>query len=251
MNGRRSCIATGVVIALVVYAAPVAADAQEPGWPSPIHDDQIFWKVFADHVEATISDDVAAVAWDVEGWIGTDFDRLWLKSEGGRAGEEGTDFDVQALYSRLVSPYWDLQVGVRYEQRFGGGLDDQRLHVVVGLEGLAPYWFELEPALFVSDDGDVSARVEASYDLLLTQRLIAQPDVEVNLAAQSVEEWGVGSGLEDVSLALRLRYEIRREVAPFVGVEWGQQFGETADLSRSRGESIRYLEALAGIRIWF
>lgn len=240
-----------LLIGSIFCSLPAGAMAQEPGWPSPIHDDQIFWKVFAEQVELVAAGDDTAVAWDIHGWLGTDFDRLWLKSEGRGAGAADNELELQALYSRLVSPFWDLQAGIRYERRFDAAADGQRFHAVVGLQGLAPYWFELEPALFVSDDGDVSARVEASYDLLLSQRLIVQPDLEVNLAVQAVEEWGVGSGLNDVSLALRARYEIRREFAPFFGVEWAQKFGETADLARARGESIRHLAALFGLRIWF
>lgn len=235
---------------LVACGMPSIAAAQEPGWPMPVHDDQLFWKVFAEQVELGAAADGVALDWDVHGWIGDDFDRLWLKSEGG-AGAGESELEMQALYSRLISPFWDFQAGVRYEQRFDGAPDDNRVHLVLGLHGLAPYWFELEPMLFVSDDGDVSARIEATYDLLLSQRLVLQPEIEINLAFQSVEAWGVGSGLNDVSVALRARYEIRREIAPFVGVGWAQTFGETADLARARGKGVRDLRALFGLRIWF
>ena len=175
-----------------------------------------------------------------------------MKSEGARTNRAGAgDFEVQALYSRLLTPYWDIQAGVRYDRQLGPGPNLQRAHLVIGFEGLAPYWWEMEPVLFISEDGDVSARVGASYDLLLTQRLILQPQVEVNLAASTVEEWGVGSGLGDVSVDLRLRYEIRRGFAPYLGVSWFQRFGATADLARNEGADVAELAILGGVRIWF
>ena len=136
----------------------------------------------------------------------------------------------------------------RIVRQLGSGPNLQRAHLVVGFEGLAPYWWEIEPVLFISENGDVSARLTASYDMLLTQRLILQPQVEINLAASTVEQWGVGSGLNDLSVDLRLRYEIRREFAPYLGVSWSQRFGETADLARSEGENIAELALLGGFQ---
>ena len=121
---------------------------------------------------------------------------------------------------------------------------------MVGLEGLAPYFFEVEPALFVSYKGDVSARFTGSYDLLLTQRLVAQPRLETNVAVQRVEDWGVGAGLNDIELGLRLRYEIRREIAPYVGVNWTQRYGAAADFARAEGGSASEANVVFGIRLW-
>lgn len=241
-----------VLVLLAVVAMPLPALAQQPGWPSPIHDEQIFWKVLAEQVEIAATGDGNAVVWDVQGWLGGDYNRLWMKSEGkgARGGHDG-DFELQALYGRLVSPFWDVQAGLRYERQLGPGPGLQRVHLVLGVQGLAPYWFELEPALFISDDGDISARIEASYDLLITQRLILQPDFEVDLAVQSVEEWGVGSGVNELALALRLRYELRRELAPYLGVEWSRLFGETAELAAAGGDEPRELAVLGGVRLWF
>lgn len=239
------------VVGLGVLLTPAPLLAQQPDWPLPIHDDMINWFVLFDQLEVTSLSDETPVTWDFQGWVGGDYNRLWMKSEGEvptRGG--GGDFEVQALYSRLIAPFWDFQAGVRYDQQLGrGGLS--RAHLVVGLEGLAPYWFEVEPAVFISQDGDVSARLTASYDMLLTQRLILQPEIEMNLAAQTVEEWGVGSGLTDLSAELRLRYEFRREFAPYVGASWFERFGETADLARSTGDRVVELTVLAGFRIWF
>ncbi len=239
-------------LALAAFLTPAQAFAQQANWPIPIHDDQIRWFLFLEQVEFASTSDTNAAVWDVQAWIGGDYNRLWFKSEGDRTDRAGAgEFEVQALYSRLIASYWDFQVGVRYDRQLGSGPNFQRVHLVVGFEGLAPYWFEMEPVLFISEDGDVSARVEASYDLLLTQRLILQPEVEINLAASTVEEWGVGSGLNDLSLDLRLRYEIRRQFAPYLGVSWFQRFGETADLARSEGERVAGVTILGGVRVWF
>ncbi len=154
---------------------------------------------------------------------------------------------MQVLYSRFIAPFWDLQAGVRYDFR----PNPSRSFAVLGVEGLAPYWFEFEAAGFISDDGDVSARVEAEYEILFTQRLIAQPLLEVNLAAQDVEELGIGSGFTDIELGLRLRYEIRREFAPYIGLAWTRRLGNTADFARDEGEDVGDLAVVAGVRLWF
>ena len=249
VGGDRLLATLVVAVALLV---PAPALAQRNDWPSPVHDDQIFWFLFFEQLEFVSTSDTAAAVWDVQGWIGDDYNRFWFKSDGDLTSRAGAgEFEMQALYSRLIAPYWDFQAGVRYDRQLGAGSNLQRAHLVIGFEGLAPYWWEMEPALFISEDGDLSARVTASYDLLLTQRLILQPEVEINLAASTVEEWSVGSGLNDVSVDLRLRYEIRRELAPYLGVSWFQRFGATADLARSRSERVAELAILGGVRVWF
>ena len=183
--------------------------------------------------------------------IGTDYTKFYLKGEGeGLVADGEGEAEVQALYSRLVTEYFEAQAGVRLDTEFGDGDVRARPQLVVGLEGLAPYFFEVEPALFVSTKGDVSARLEGSYDLLITQRLVLQPEAEVTLAVQRVEDWGVGSGLNDVELGLRLRYEIRREVAPYVGVSWLNRFGEARDLARAEGEGASEALVVFGVRLW-
>lgn len=239
------------LVSVAVLLGPAQASAQQIDWPSPIHDDQLFWFVLFEQLELTSVSEATPVVWEVQGWVGGDYNRFWMKSEGEVATRGGGgDFEMQALYSRLIAPFWDLQAGVRYDRQLGsGGLS--RAHLALGVQGLAPYWFEVDPTVFVSQDGDVSARLNASYGMLLTQRLILQPAIEINLAAQTVEEWGVGSGLSDLSAELRLRYEFRREFAPYVGVGWFERFGRTADLARSAGERVSELGVLAGFRIWF
>lgn len=186
--------------------------------------------------------------WDGEGWFGSDLDRLVVKTEGeGSFGEAVEAAEVQALYSRAIGPYFNLQAGVRYDVR----PDPSRVYATVGFEGLAPYWFEVEGALFVSNKGDVLARLEGYYDQRLTQRLILQPRVEFNLAAQDVPENGIGSGLSDAELGLRLRYEIVREIAPYIGVSHDRTFGDTARFARAAGEKRSSTSFVAGVRFWF
>ena len=217
-----------------------------------IMDDQIFSLVQFDQVEYRRDGVANPVGWDMYAWVGGDFTRVWLKSEGDLAtvGNEG-DVEVQLLYSRLFSAFWEWQVGGRVDVQYGGGRTETRVLAVLGLEGLAPYWFEVEPAVFVSHKGDVSARLTTTYDMFITQRAIAQPRVEVNAAVQSVAEFGIGSGLNDVALGLRLRYEFRREYAPYIGVNWTQLLAGTADLARQAGASTGEVALVAGVRMWF
>jgi len=186
--------------------------------------------------------------WDGEGWFGGDVNRVVGKSEGeGTVDDSVDDAEVQLLYSRAVSPYFDLQGGVRYDFE----PNPSRTYGTIGFEGLAPYWFEVEGALFLSERADLLARLEGYYDQPITQRLIIQPRAEFNFAAQDVSENGIGSGLSDVELGLRIRYEIRREVVPYLGVSWLRKVGDTADFARREGERVSSTSFVLGIRTWF
>jgi copper resistance protein B len=241
-----------VVVLMMALMVPGTAAAQNTEMPPPIHDDRIFWMVLIDQFEYAWSSDHNPVSWDLKAWVGEDFNRIWLKSEGGRAtNRKGGEFEVQAVYGRLISPFWEVQAGVRIDRQLASVDPETRTHFAFGFEGLAPYWLEVEPVLFISAEGEVSARFEASHDILLSQRLVLRPEVEFNFAAQSVPSWGIGSGLVDGAVALRFRYEIWRQFAPYVGVEWAQRFGETADLAREAGEKTVEWSVLGGFRIWF
>jgi copper resistance protein B len=165
----------------------------------------------------------------------------------GAFGEGVEDAEIQALYSRAIGPYFNLQAGIRYDFK----PNPSRTYATIGFEGLAPYWFEVEGAVFLSDKGDVLGRLEGYYDQRITQRLILQPRAELNLAAQDVPENGIGSGLSDIELGLRLRYEITRQFAPYVGVSWDRKLGDTADFARAAGEDPSTTSLVAGIRLWF
>ncbi|MEX2528084.1 MAG: copper resistance protein B [Gemmatimonadota bacterium] len=188
---------------------------------------------------------------DAEGWYGGDFNRFWFKVAGDvSTRESGGEFEAQALFSRLISPWWDLQMGVRMDRAWGGG-SQTRPHLVFGIQGLAPYWFEVESTAFVDVDGNVSAQISAAYDVLLSQSLILEPEVEVGLALQDVPEWGIGSGMHELDLGARLRWEIKREFAPYLGYVWSRSFGETADLRRLSGAAYREGSLVFGIRAWY
>lgn len=223
-------------------------------WPQPVEDSQRYGFLLVDQLEYRLknaADDTAR--WDVQGWYGGDYNRLWIKTEGEwrTDGERGGEAEVQALYSRLIAPFWDFQLGLRYDQFSGAGFDRSRGFAVIGLQGLAPYRFELEPALFISEDGDVSARLTTTYDLLLTQQLILQPRLDFDSAVQSADRFGVGDGINSLGLGLRLRYEIRREFAPYVGIHWLRRIGETADISRLDGGRAGDIAVVLGVRLWF
>ena len=186
--------------------------------------------------------------WEGEAWYGGDEHRLVLKSSGeGVLGGDLHSAELQALYSRPIGPYFDWQAGVRHDFEPG----PPRTYATLGFEGVAPYWFELEGAAFLSEKGDLSARLEGSYDLRLTQKLILEPRAELSLAAQKVRELGVGSGVTDAEVGLRLRYEFRREFGPYIGVMHERKFGETADLAREAGEDRDSTTFVVGVRAWF
>ena len=186
--------------------------------------------------------------WEGEGWFGGDINRFVITTEGrGDIGGRLDEAEVQALYSRALDPYFNLHAGVRQDIR----PQPARTYATVGIEGLAPYWFEIAGALFLSDKGDVLARAEGYYDQRITQRLILQPRVELNFAAQNVRDNGIGAGLSDAELGLRLRYEIKREFAPYVGISYDAKVGRTARLARADGERARATSLVFGLRSWF
>ena len=185
--------------------------------------------------------------WDIQAWHGDDIDKVVLKTEGEVASGAGVeDAEVQALWSHAIGPFFDLQTGLRLdiEPRTRG-------HLVLGVQGLAPYMWHVDLAAFLSDRGDLTARLEGEYDQKITQRLILQPRIELELAAQNIPERNIGAGLVKIEPGLRLRYEIAREFAPYVGVEYEAMLGETADLAQARGESASGWKVLLGLRAWF
>jgi copper resistance protein B len=202
-----------------------------------------------DQLELTIRDGHDGLAWeDVQFWYGGDIDRLLLKSEGEAEFGEGIErAEVQALWSHAIDPWFNLQTGLR--QDFGDGPD--RAYLVFGVQGLAPYWFEIDAAAYLSQKGDLSVRFEGEYDLRITQRLILQPRVELELALQDVPELAIGSGLSTVETGLRLRYELVPEFAPYVGVQYERAFGDTADFRRLAGDGAGGWSMVLGIRAWF
>ncbi len=185
--------------------------------------------------------------WDAQGWYGGDINRFVLKTEGeGELSGELEDAEVQALYSRAIGAFWDVQAGVRIDPE-----PDTRTHLVLGVQGLAPYMFHVDAALFLSDRGDLTTRIEAEYDQRITQQLILQPRIEVEAAARDIPERGLAAGITKVEPGVRLRYEIVPEFAPYVGLEYEAKTFATADLARAEGEDPTGLKFLIGLRAWF
>lgn len=212
------------------------------------HGGYVTWMFLADQLEYQAQDGRDGYKWDLQAWYGGDYDKLWLKSEGeGEFGRSPEQAEVQVLYSRTIDPWFNIQAGVRHDFR----PDPERTHLVVGIQGLAPYWFEVDGQLSLSNKGDVAARFEAEYDQRITNKLILQPAVEVNLAAQDVPEIGIGSGLSTAAVGARLRYEFVPEFAPYIGVEYERAFGDTADFRRAADEDVGGWTMLSGIRLWF
>lgn len=181
----------------------------------PVHDNMIFYTFSADRFEQRFQDGNDVALWDVKGWVGEDYNKLYLESEGEYNTDEGgyESAQVELLYNRNISTFWDLQVGFRHD--FLNHADDRNF-AALGVQGLAPYWFEVDATSYVSDEGDVSVIFEAEYDILLSQRLILQPRFETELTLQDVPEYNIGSGVTSVELGARLRYEISRKFAPIL-----------------------------------
>jgi len=225
-------------------------DAMEHGRSVMMRDEggQLYHQVMFNLAEFQAHEGRNGYRWDGEAWLGGDRDRLVVKSEGEGTFHEGVDSaELQALYSRAVGPYFNLQAGIRHDFQ----PKPSRTYATLGFEGLAPFQFETEGVVFLSEKGDVLGRLEGWYDERLTQHLVLQPRVELNLSAQNVPEDRYGSGVVDAELGLRLRYEIRREFAPYVGVSWQRKAGRTADYARADGKDTGGPSFVAGIRFWF
>ena len=215
---------------------------------APVGDERVYIHASLDQLEIRTGDAAAALRWDGEAWVGTDADRLWFKAEGERDdGGAVSDGRVEALYDRPVSTYFDAQVGVRYDLDSRPG----RTWAALGVEGLAPYFLKVDAAAYVSGDGRLAGRAAVSYDQRLTQKLILSPRIEVNLYDREDPSREIGSGLSDIDAGMRLRYEITRKFAPYVGVVYEGRFGRTADLARAAGEPGNAVRFAVGVRNWF
>ena len=237
---RAATKAAGAAVAAVLLMAtqPQAAEL----------DDTILTFFQVEQLEVRVGDGPEVLQWDLNGWIGNDDQKLAVKSEGETPIGKGTESaEFQLLYRRPVSDFFDLQAGVRHDLR----PDPDRTYGVIGVQGLAPQFIETDASLFVSETGDVSVRVEAERDFLLTQRLVLQPSIEVNLAFSEDAAIESGSGVNDLELGVRLRYEFKREFAPYIGLHWERKFSNTARFAEEDGEAIDSLFFVAGLRFWF
>lgn len=211
-----------------------------------MNDDARYGRIVFDNLEYAKGDGEHGQNVDSEAWYGNDYDKAWLKAEGERRGGRLQSLRTEALWDHTIATFWSTQLGVRHDS--GGG--PSRNWAAFGVRGLAPYWFDTEATAYWSGAG-LAARFKVRYELLFTQRLILEPEVETNLYSRSDPARGQGSGLSDLGLSLRLRYEVRRQFAPYVGITWNRNFGNTADFAQARGERNKTTQLVAGVRIWY
>lgn len=245
MNKLISVISLGVP--LTVASANLMAMGEDPAR---------FSRVLVDQLEVRDTDEGRVLGWEANAWYGGDMNKLYFATEGERLmapehdeedpATEGAE--TRLAWSRAFSPYWDWQLGARRDWQPD---DPNRDWASIGVQGVAPYWFEVDANLFVGEDGLTNLRVEAEYELMLTQKLVLVPAVEVSLYGKEDDELGIGDGLTDIEAGLRLHYEVRREIAPYLGVNWEKQYGDTADLTRAAGGKTEEGSVVAGIRFWF
>ncbi|GHB94329.1 copper resistance protein B [Thermomonas carbonis] len=239
------------------YRSPVLTDADRAAAFPDLHghdmsahmdDDPFVWMVMADRFEWQQGD---AVAWEGTAWFGHDRGRLWLRSEGERERNHGTEANIEALWGEPVNAWWDVLAGVRHDisnERLGHHGQDW---LAIGVQGLAPYKFEVQATVYIGEGGQSMLQAEVEYELLLTNKLILQPRIEATALGRNDAVRGIGSGLGEVDAGLRLRYEVRREVAPYIGIERAVRFGKTADFARAPGDDAHETRWVAGVRFWF
>ncbi len=248
--------AGGAVGAMQGGSAP--ADARDPhayadGYdfgpiPRPrFADEQYFASLRMDRLEAVRSDNDTSALYDLQAWFGRTYDRLVLKAEGNVDNGRLEEASTELLWGHAVATYWDAQLGLRHDS----GEEPGRSWLAFGMQGLAPYWFELDITGYVGEQGRTALSLEAEYEILFTQRLILQPRFEADVYGKKDAGRGIGAGLSELSAGLRLRYEIRREFAPYAGVEWAGKFGGSADYARAAGLDSSEARAVAGVRFWF
>lgn len=210
-------------------------------------DQHNFGSLLVNRLERVRTRDNSYSAYDLQAWYGRDYDRLVFKAEGEVDNGKSQEARTELLWGHAIATFWNSQLGVRYD----GGQEPSRNWLAFGVQGLAPYWFEVDVTGYLGENGRTALRVESEYELLLTQRLVLQPRLEANFFGKRDPARETGSGLSDLSVGVRLRYEIRREFAPYLGVEWGNKFGGTADFARADGKRTSESRIVGGVRFWF
>jgi copper resistance protein B len=212
-----------------------------------VHDQAVNYFVLFDQLEWQAGKGADAFSWDTKGWVGRDRTRFWFRTEGDRADGRTEQAQTHLLFGRAVARWWDLTAGLRVDTL----PSTPRTALALGIQGLAPYWFDVEASAYVEPSGRSHVRVETRYDLLITNRLVFQPQVEFEVYGRSDPERGIDTGLSTGELGLRVRYELRRELAPYVGVVWTRRFFGTADLARDAGDNVAATRLAVGLRTWF
>jgi copper resistance protein B len=211
-----------------------------------VHDNAVHYFVRLDELEWQRVRGESGAGWEAKGWIGRDLDRFWFRTKGDGRDGRIDHAEVHALYGRAIARWWDVVAGVRQDVRPGPA----QTWAAIGLQGLAPYWFEVEATAYLSASGRTHLRVETEYELLLTNRLILQPLVEFDIYGKADPERGIGAGLSSAEAGLRLRYEVRREFAPYIGVVWNRRFFGTADFAEAGGHPTSGAGLVLGVRLW-
>jgi len=247
---RMLGLLAAAIIAICIFSSDAHAQSSSSptGWQPPVMDNPIIGHILFDQLEGRTNGPDNEFRWDSQGWIGTDMNKLWFKSEGFVEHGRMTDGDQEALYDRPIPHlrYFDLQAGVRYDL----DSDPGRTWGAIGVEGLAPMFFEFAPTFYFNNRG-VAGRIEGSYDILLTNRLIAQPQFELNFYSRSDPSRGVGSGLSELDTGLRIRYELSRKFAPYIGFAYTGQYGAAAGFARREGGIQNDPRFVFGIRLWY
>ena len=210
-------------------------------------DEYNFGSLLIDRLEVVKNDDNTWSGYDLQGWYGRDYNRLVVKAEGEVDNGELEESSTELLWGHAIASFWNAQLGVSYES----GEGPNQSWLALGVQGLAPYWFEVDATAYIGENGRTALGVEAEYELLLTQKIILQPRFETTIYGKDDIERGLGSGLSDMTIGVRLRYEIKREFAPYIGIEWAGLFGDTADYARAAGQTDSDSRILAGLRFWF
>lgn len=227
-------------LVLAMFALPFQAEAGGK-------DDPLLTMITIDQLEKRDANSSKPFAWEVQGWAGYDLDKFVFKTEGERADGETEKAEVQLLYSKAIDPYWDIQFGIRHDFYPKPTQD----WAVIALQGVAPYYFEADASLFIGEDGQTALRLESEYEMMLTQQWVLSPEIELNIHGKNDEEREIGSGLSNIEAGLRLRYEVKREFAPYIGIHWEKKFGQTADYAREEDEDTSDAQFVIGIRAWF
>jgi len=210
-------------------------------------DEYNFSSLLVNRLESVNGSDNSSSVYDIQAWYGRDYDRLVLKAEGDADAGKLQESSTELLWSHAIATFWDTQLGIRYD----GGEEPDRSWLALGMQGLAPYWFEVDATFYIGENSMTAFTLEAEYELLLTQKLILQPRIEADFYGKKDLELERGTGLSDLTAGVRLRYEIKRELAPYVGIEWSGKYGGTANFASANGQSKSDTAIVAGLRFWF
>ena len=242
-----------IIIFMLIFIPALAEEKKCNFYPVKPFKPLYYGQVLFDRVEYILNENnKKSLDYEITGWYGGDYQRIWIEIEGNHSlrgkGGEIERFDV--LYGKLITPFWDYRIGAGYTGGYGeeGG---NRSMIVTGFKGLAPYMFEVDTNIRLTTKGEIFGDFEAEYDILLTQRMALQPRIDSRFSLSKIESLGIGQGINNIKLGLRLRYEIRREFAPYIGISWTQLFGQTKEIARNEGKSTEYTDLFVGLRVWF